>query len=111
MGDNCEVYKYPGAQKDVMGNYIGFLINGTDASVGVVDMTTLPDDYEADTLNPDGTFRISIEAAGPIEVQLADGTDFTITAVKAGAFVGHWLDMNIRKVYKTGTTGTFSVGW
>ena len=111
MADNCDKYRSPQALRDVMGNYIGLLINGTDEDVGVVDMTTLADDYIAETNNPDGTFRICIETAAAIKVQLADGTDFTITAVQADAYLGRWYDANIRKVYKTGTTGTFSVGW
>lgn len=111
MADNCDKYRSPQALRDAMGNYIGLLINGTDEDVGVVDMTALADDYIAETNNPDGTFRICIETAAAIVVQLADGTDFTITAVQAGAYTGDWYPANIRKVYKTGTTGTFSVGW
>ena len=102
----------PGATKDVLGNYVGFFINGTDEDVGIVNMATQTGDYTGSNMNtPDGTFRIAIEVAGVIEVQLADGTDFTITAVMAGANVGKWLELNIRTVYKTGTSGTFSVGW
>lgn len=72
-------------------------------------MTALADDFVADTLSPDGRFRICIEtAAAAIEVQLSDGTDFTITAAQAGAYTGQWYPANIRTVYKT---GTFSVGW
>ena len=102
---------YPTGLKDALGNYIGFFINGTDEAVGVVDMTALAGDYVADLNSPDGTFRICIEVAGVIEVQLSDGTDFTITAVQTGANVGQWMPLNIRTVYKSGTTGTFSVGW
>lgn len=108
---NCPTYKHPSASKDVLGNYVSCLINGTDEDVGVVDMTALADDYVASTLNPDGTFRINIETAAPIVVQLADGTDFTITAVQAGTYTGAWYPANIKAVRKTGTTGTFSVGW
>lgn len=110
MADTCNS-GYPNGVKDAQGNYVGFFINGTDESVGVVDMTALADDFVADTLSPDGTFRICIETAAAIEVQLSDGTDFTITAAQAGAYTGQWYPANIRTVYKTGTTGTFSVGW
>lgn len=108
---NCDTFKYPGANKDVLGNYVSCLISGTDEDVGVVNMTALAGDYVASTLNPDGTFRINIETAAPIVVQLADGTDFTITAVQAGAYTGAWYPANIKAVRKAGTTGTFSVGW
>jgi hypothetical protein len=102
---------YLGGLKDAEGNYIGFFINGTDEAVGVVSMAALAGDYVADTLSPDGTFRVCIEAAGTLEVQLSDGTDFTVTAAVTGANVGQWLPLNIRQVYKTGSTATFSVGW
>lgn len=108
----CAEFKHPNALKDVLGNYVGFFINGTDPDEDIVNMTTQAGDYTAANMNtPDGTFRIAIEVAGVIEVQLADGTDFTITAVMAGANVGKWLELNIRTVYKTGTAGTFLVGW
>jgi len=108
----CGDFMSPGATKDALGNYVGYFINGTDEDVGVVDMTALTGNYTAANMNtPDGTFRIAVEVAGVIEVQLADGTDFTITAVMAGANVGQWLHLNIRTVYKTGTAGTFLVGW
>jgi len=110
MADPCSIIKYPGALKDVLGNYIGFFINGTDEDVGIVDMTALADDYTFPGA-PDGTFRIAVEVAGVIEVQLADLTDFTITSVMATKYVGDWLPLNIRTVYKTGTSGTFLVGW
>jgi hypothetical protein len=102
---------YIGALKDVLGNYLGFFINGTDEDVGVVDMTTEAGDYVADTLNPDKTFRVLIEAVGTLEVQLADETDFTVTLVQTTKYLGDWLPMNIIKVYKTGSTATFSVGY
>jgi hypothetical protein len=102
---------YPDGLKDVLGNYIGFFINGTDEDVGVVDMTTEADDYVANTLNPDGTFRVLIEAVGTLEVQLADLTDFTVTLVQTTKYLGDWLPMNIIKVYQSGSTATFSVGY
>ncbi len=102
---------HPQGCRDALGNFTGFFINGTDEGVGVVNMATEAGDYAADTLSPDGTFRICIETAAAIVVELADGTDFTITATQAGAYLGIWYPANIRKVIKTGTTGTFSVGW
>ena len=111
MADPCSIIKNQGALKDLLGNFIGFFINGTDPDAGgVVDMTALAGDYTFPGA-PDGTFRIAVEVAGVLEVQLADGTDFTVTAVMAGANVGQWLPLNIRTVYKTGTAGTFLVGW
>jgi len=102
---------YPTGLKDGLGNYIGFFINGTDDAVGVVDGSALSADYVADTLSPDGTFRVCIEVAGVLNVQLADGTDFTVTAAVTGANVGQWLPLNIIKVYESGTTADFSVGY
>lgn len=110
---SCNNPAYPAGLRDGMGNYIGFLVNGTDESVGVVDMTALADDYTPtfSGREPDNTFRIAVEVAGIIEVQLADGTDFTVTSVMATKYVGDWLPLNIIKVYKAGTAGTFLVGW
>lgn len=106
---------YPGdkAQLNELGNYQSCLINGTDPDLGVVDMTTETGDLvpEFSTDHGDETFRICIETAAPIKVQLADGSDFTITQVQANNNLGQWLSLNIIKVYKTGTTGTFSVGY
>ncbi len=110
---SCNRPAYPNGFRDGMGNFIGLLINGTDESVGVINMATQPDDY-APTFSdfaPDDTFRICFETAGIIEVQLADGTNFTITAVQVDAYLGRWYEANIKKVYKNGTTATFSVGW
>jgi len=102
---------YINGLKDGLGNYIGFFINGTDEAVGVVDGSALTADYVADTLNPDGTFRVCIEVVGTLEVQLADGTDFTVTTVQTTKYLGDWLPLNIIKVYESGTTADFSVGY
>jgi hypothetical protein len=102
---------YPEGIRDALGNYIGFFINGTDDAVGVVSMAARPGDYVADTLSSDGTFRVLIEAVGVLEVQLADLTDFTVTLVQTTKYLGDWLPLNIRTVYKTGSTATFSVGY
>lgn len=106
-------YPGTGAVINELGNYVGFFINGTDESVGVVDMTALAGDYTPtfSTDHGDATFRICIEATGAIEVQLADGSDFTITQVQTDNNLGQWLPLNIIKVYKLNTVGTFSVGW
>ena len=106
-------YPGTGAVINELGNYVGFFINGTDESVGVVDMTALAGDYTPtfSTDHGDATFRICIEATGAIEVQLADGSDFTITQVQTDNNLGQWLPLNIIKVYKLNTVGTFSVGY
>jgi len=102
---------YLNGLKDGFGNYIGFFINGTDEAVGVVSGAGLSADYVADTLSPDKTFRVCIEAVGVLNVQLADGTDFTVTLVQTTKYLGDWLPLNIIKVYESGTTADFSVGW
>lgn len=89
---------------------VTFMITGTDSTVGVVDMAAIATDYVAAGLSSDGGFLICIESAAAIEVQLINGDDFTITAVQADAYLGQWYPAKIAKVYKTGTTGTFSVG-
>ena len=106
---------YPGTNtaQDELGNYVGFFVNGTDESVGVVNMAALAGDFtptfSTDHAGP--TFRINIETTGAIEVQLADGSDFTITQVQTDNNLGQWLSLNIIKVYKLNTVGTFSVGY
>ena len=106
-------YPGTGAVINELGNYVGFFINGTDETVGVVNMAALAGDFTPtfSTDHGDATFRICIEATGAIEVQLADGTDFTITQVQTDNNLGQWLPLNIIKVYKAGTAGTFSVGY
>jgi len=111
MADPCSINVYPGGIRDILGNGIGFFINGTDEDVGVVNPATMVGDYVNGTNSPDKTFRVLIEAVGTLEVQLADLTDFTVTLVYTTKYLGDWLPMNIRKVYKTGSTATFSVGW
>jgi hypothetical protein len=106
-------YPGTGAVINELGNYVGFFINGTDETVGVVDMTALAGDFTPtfSTVHGDNTFRVCVETDGVIEVQLADGTDFTVTAVQTANNLGQWLPLNIIKIYKAGTTATFSVGW
>lgn len=85
-------------------------VTGTDPAIGgtvnqVVDMTAEAADYD-----PGFEFVILVESAAPIEVQLANGDNFTISTVHATAYLGDWIPEKLLKVYKTGTTGTFSVG-
>lgn len=96
------------------GGSIPFFLTETDAATGgtanqVMDMTTEADDYAPADIGG-GTFMICIETAAAIEVQLADGNDFTITLAQATAYLGQWYPALLKLVYKTGTTGTFSVG-
>ena len=90
-------------------------LTGTDPDIGgtsdqVVDMTAEAADYVSAGLSADGTFMICIETAAAIEVQLANGDDFTITTAQATAYLGLFYPAKILKVYKSGTTGTFSPG-
>lgn len=112
MGCGASGYPGVGVPKNELGNYTSCLINGTDSDIGVINMTTQASDFilDPDTDYSDKTFKICIETTGPIEVQLADGSNFTITQIQTDNNLGQWLPLNILKVYKTGTTGTFSVG-
>lgn len=92
------------------GTSVPLFVTGTDPNEGVVNMATEGADYVSSKLGPDGTFLICIESPAPIEVQLADGNDFTVTQTQADTYEGDWLPMKILKVYKAGSTGTFSVG-
>jgi hypothetical protein len=100
--------------RDVLGGEIDLQIVGTDP--GLVGPVTAPmsEDYEPTigTLNPDGTFLITIETdAAVYVVVLADGTQFTITAVQSTAYLGQWYPARLLKVLADGTTGSFSVGY
>jgi hypothetical protein len=97
-----------------IGGAVPFFVTQTDSDIGgtvnqVVNMTAEADDYTPADLGS-GTFIICIETDAPIEVQLANGNDFTITQAQATARLGDWVPMLLKKVYKSGTTGTFSVG-
>jgi len=100
--------------RDVLGGLINLQIVGTDPDqVGPV-TSPMADDYEptAGTLSPDGTFMINIETDGAVYVVvLADGTQFTITAVQSSAYAGQWYPARLLKVLAQGTTGDFSVGY
>ena len=97
------------------GGLLPLFLTGADPDIGgtanqVVDMTTEAGDYVSAGLSSDGTFMICIETAAVIEVQLTNGDDFTITAAQAGAYTGQWYPAKLLKIYKAGTTGTFSAG-
>ena len=94
------------------GGSLPFFIEGADPDLGgtngqIINMSSHVGDY---VFPSGGTFLICIETDDPIEVQLADGTDFTITQAQVTANLGYFMPYLILKVYKTGTTGTFSVG-
>jgi hypothetical protein len=105
--------------RDSIGGIVDFQIVGTDTTLsGVktgVSITALTGDYSPGSgftgeKNPDGTFLICIEAEGVFYVTLADGSDFIITAVQAGAYLGQWYPAKLYSV-NVGTTGDFSVGY
>ena len=86
-----------------------FFINGTDASLGgVIDVSILASDFVVPGVD---YFFINPETVGTFAVQLWDGSIFTITAVQAAAYLGFWYPVAIKKVFKAGTTGTFSFGY
>lgn len=92
---------------------VPFYITGADPDLGgtanqVVNMAVEAADYIPSALDSNGTFGIIIETAAAIKVQLATGDDFTITAVQADAYLGQVYPALLLKVYKSGTTGTFS---
>jgi len=89
-------------------------VTQTDSDIGgtvdqVINMTTEAGDYAPSNIGS-GTFIICIETDAPIEVQLANSNDFTITQAQATTYLGQWVPMLLKKIYKSGTTGTFSVG-
>lgn len=97
--------------RDVLGGHIDLQVVGTDpAYVGPV--TLVATDYEpaVGVLNPDGTFMIIPETDNAVYVVgLADGTQYTITAVQSHAYLGQVWPGRIFKVFASGTTGSFSV--
>ena len=100
--------------RDVLGGLIDLQIVGTDPDQGKPIVVPLVDDYapEMGTLNPDGTFMIVPETDNAVYiVVLADGTQFTITAVQSHAYLGQWYPARLLKVLASGTTGNFSVGY
>ena len=96
--------------KDVLGGLINLQAVGTDDDYsGPITLTT--EDYVpvAGNVNPDGTFFIIPEEAAVYIVVLADGTQFTITAVQSTANLGQIVPMRLLRVIASGTTGSFSV--
>ena len=97
------------------GSSVPFFITGTDPAIGggasqIVDMTTEAGDFVPTKTGPGGTFLLIIETDAPIKVLLPDGSDYTISQAMATAYLGTPIPMLVVKVYKSGTTGTFSVG-
>lgn len=97
------------------GGLLPLFLTGADPDVGgtasqVIDMTTEAGDYVSAGLSSDKSFMICIETAAPIVVQLLNGDDFTITQAQVDRYLGEFYPAKILKVYKTGTTGTFSAG-
>ena len=101
--------------KSESGGLLPLFMTGADPDIGgtvdqIVDMTTEATDYVSAGLSSDKSFMILIETAAPIKVQLLNGDDFTITQAQADAYLGQWYPAKLLKVYKTGSTGTFSAG-
>jgi hypothetical protein len=98
------------------GSSLPLFVTGTDPGIGgtgnqVINMAAQSGDFIPAGIASGGTFLILIESAAPIVVQLEDDSNFTISTVHATAYLGDWIKMNIKKVFKAGTTGTFSVGF
>lgn len=108
------LHKVQAHLRDSLGGLIDLQIVGTDENqVGPV-TSPLAEDYAPTlgTLNPDGTFMITIETdAAVYVVVLADGTQFTITATQSTAYLGQWYPARLLRVLADGTTGDFSVGY
>lgn len=99
--------------KDVLGGLINLQYVGTDPDYSGP-ITLGVDDYipAAGHVNPDGTFFIIPETDAAVYiVVLAEGTQFTITAVQSTAYLGQPIPARILRVLAAGTTGSFSVVW
>ena len=97
--------------RDVLGGLINIQAVGTDPDYAGA-ITLGVDDYVpgAGNVNPDGTFFIIPETDAAVYiVELADGTQFTITAVQSTANLGQIMPMRLLRVIASGTTGSFSV--
>jgi hypothetical protein len=97
------------------GGLLPLFVTGADPDISgtvsqIVNMTTEAGDFIPAGLSSDKSFIICIETDAPIEVQLFNGDDFTITQAQSTAYLGQWYPAKILRVYKTGTTGTFSTG-
>jgi len=98
--------------RDSIGGLINLQVMGTDPEVvGTVDVSATGDyTPTAGNVNPDGTFFIIPETDnGVYVVVLADGSQFTVTAVQSHAYLGQVLPYRILSVLQSGTTGVFSV--
>lgn len=106
---------YPPVQVRGVEGYVETMnISNSDPSVGIVDMASLSTDFIPSRRAEDDSFMICIETAAPIRVRLIGqkvGESFTITSAQAQAYLGKWYPAKIAQVYKTGTTGQFSVGF
>jgi len=106
---------YPPVQVRGAEGYVETInIANSDPDLGVVDMVTESIDFLPKRRAADDSFMICIESAAPIKVRLigqAVGESFIITAAQAQAYLGKWYPAKIAQVYKTGTTGTFSIGF
>ena len=111
-GDMHHIEKRVGIM-DSVGSIVDLQIVGTDPNVDVVVGNAMAADYAPPdgAKNPDGTFLICIETSGGVyHVRLADGSEFTITAVQSAKYAGMWYPAKIAEVL-IGTTGDFSVGY
>lgn len=97
--------------RDVLGGLINLQAVGTDPDYeGPI--TLVATDYVpvAGNVNPDGTFFIIPETDAAVYiVELADGTQYTITGVQSTAYLGQIIPMRLLRVIASGTTGSFSV--
>jgi hypothetical protein len=97
--------------KDVLGGLINFQAVGTDPDHSGP-ITLAGNDYvpAAGHVNPDGTFFIIPETdAATYIVEMADGTQFTITGAQSTAYLGQPIPYRLLRVIAAGTTGSFSV--
>jgi len=106
---------YPPVQVRGAEGYVETInIANSDPDLGVVNMASLPGDLIPKRRAADDSFMICIESVGIIRVQLIGqdhGEIFVITAAQAQAYLGKWYPAKLAKVYKSGTSGTFSVGF
>jgi len=107
---------YPGSSvRGLAGAGTSFEINDAISNEGVIDMASRSLDYTCSkNQDDDFSFKICIETAGVVKGQLIgqeEGEVFTITAAQVNAYLGQWYPAKFAKIYKTGTTATFSVGF
>jgi hypothetical protein len=86
-----------------------FFVGGTDPNLGgLIDMTVYGSDFVVPGVEH---FFICPETTDPLAVQLADGSDFTITTVQMTSYLGFWMPLAIKTVYQAGSIGIFSFGY